>query len=397
MHAAVLLFAVAIKSIGVIGPITGSQDTAGQVHLTGDATLAVETVTLQSNLIGIAQVPESVVAKDGVATFKVRTFPVKTPTDVTITAKIGASSKSTSLRVMPPVLSVIGCNIPPNVSPQVPLHCTVWLDGLAPDDTPVALSSSLPAAVVPPSVTIRGNTNKEFFQVIAQPIAQSATAQISATYAGATKNTNVNIMPVALENVAFSSDHVVGGNQVQLSIKLTAPPPGAGLVVKFAKQVVGGDTSVPNVLSLFGSFVDKDQLHTLPIPTYGVSTPTTVQVLASTDFAPNDVKTLRIHIDPATMQNLTIEPDHLSHVPLGGQQVKVVLWRNGSEAPSDVIDRHYGGDTQIVEASPPVAEYSNATTWHVTVSPCSVQPTCTVWVKVRYHGVERTATATVTQ
>src|SRR5213594_2587918 len=148
-----------IKSIGILGPIPGSQDTAGQVEIESGRALAGQTINLQSSNPGVAQVPLTATLVQGTATFAVKTFPVKTPTDVTITAQIGSSSKSAILRVLPPKLSVLGCDIPPNVSPYKPLKCTAWLDGLAPEATAVTLWSSLPVAIVPASVTIARGTN----------------------------------------------------------------------------------------------------------------------------------------------------------------------------------------------------------------------------------------------
>src|SRR5437762_686755 len=136
-----------IKKTGVRGPCTGSQDTAGQVEVETGRGLAPQAISLESSNPGVAQVPLTATPVQGTATFTVKTFPVKTPTEVTITAQIGTSSKSASLRVLPPKLSVLGCDIPPNVIPQKPLKCTAWLDGLAPEATTVALSSNLAVAI----------------------------------------------------------------------------------------------------------------------------------------------------------------------------------------------------------------------------------------------------------
>src|SRR2546423_8428932 len=171
---------IVIKNFGILGPVTGSQDTAGRVdlELTG-ATIAPPVIELRSSNQGIAAVPMTVTASQSSAVFVVKTAPVTKPTEVTITAQIGKSSKSATLQILPPRLAALGCDQPSNVIPQKPLKCTAWLDGLAAEAITVNLSTSLPVATIPANVTIPRGANKQTFQVKAQPIAQAATVRVS--------------------------------------------------------------------------------------------------------------------------------------------------------------------------------------------------------------------------
>jgi hypothetical protein len=391
---------IVIKFVGILGPVTGSQETVGRVDLefTGSK-IASPVIELRSSNQGIAAVPLTVTPTQGSAVFVVKTGPVTKPTDVTITAQVGKSSKSAVLHILPPKLSLLGCDQPSNVIPQKPLKCTAWLDGLAAEAITVDLSTSLPVATVPPNVTIPRGEKKQTFQVKAEPIAQSAPVRVSATYAGVTKSAPFTVLPVALESLTISAGTVVGGEKPILNVKLTAPPPQSGLIVKLQVTPQNGpmEWSVPSSITM------KTESYGFPVQPSGVSSPTSVAITASSDIlTAGDARRVTLQVLPATLQSISIEPGHFSNVPLGGQQAKVTLGLNGWACcglgrPYEEVDIQYGGDTQITGPARVGFKYFNATDFTLTVSPCSVQPTCTVFVKARYHGKEMQTSATVTK
>lgn len=391
---------VVIKNIGILGPVTGSQDTGGRVDIevTGPKIGAL-VIELRSSNQGIAAVPLTVTPTQGSAVFVVKTAPVTKPTDVTITAQVGASSKSAVLQILPPKLSALGCDYPANVIPQKPLKCTAWLDGLAAEAITVNLSTDLPVANVPPNVTIRRGEHKETFQVQAQPIAQSATVRVSATYAGVTKSAPLTVLPVALQSLALIQGTVVAGNPVQLMVTLTAPAPQSGLLVKFSSNASDQWLVALRDQTIKASNVEEGFSY----QSYGVSSPTSMTITASSDLlTAGDARQVMLQLLPATLQSISIDPNHFANVPLGGQQAKVSLWLNGYACcglgtPIDQVEIQYSGDTQITGPARVGFKYFNATDFTVTVSPCSVQQTCTVLVKARYHGKEMQASATVTK
>ena len=394
---------IVIKFVGILGPVTGSQDTAGRVdiELTGPK-IGAPVIELRSSNQGLAAVPLTVTPAQGSAVFVVKTGSVTKPTDVTITAQVGSSSKSATLQILPPKLSGLGCDQPANVIPQKPLKCWAWLDGLAAEAITVNLSTSLPVATVPPNVTISRGANKETVQVKAEPIAQSALVRVSGTYAGVTKSISVTVLPVALESLTISPSTVVAGERPVLNVKLTAPPPQSGVVVKISAQVTASHGEVgglPAVLFHSSSITMNTESYGLPVQTYGVSSPTWVTITASSDLvSAGDARHVTLQVLPATLQSIIIEPDHFSNVPLGGQQAKVTIWLTGSDRGDGMVDIQYSGDTQITgPARAGFHPYNNVTNVTVTVSPCSVQPTCTVFVKARYHGAEKQTSATVTK
>ena len=382
---------VVIKTFGILGPVTGSQETAGRVDIEfAGPKIAAPVIELRSSNQGIAAVPMRVTPSQGSAIFVVKTSPVTKATDVTITAQVGATSKSAVLQILPPKLSALGCDYPANVIPQKPLKCTAWIDGLAAEPITVDLSTSLPAATVPPNVTIRRGEKKETFQVKAEAIAQSASVRVSGTYAGVMKSAPVTVLPVALESFTIVPGTVVGGNEATMVVKLTAPPPPSGLIVKFSQAPY----SAPEI---HDSYTMTGELQGFPLKIHYVSEEESFTITASSDLlTAGDARHVTLKVLPATLQSISIDPNHFSNVPLGGQQAKVALWLNGDNAGGQV-DIQYSGDTQITGPARVGFKYSNATDFAVMVSPCSVQPTCTVFVKARYRGIDKQTSATVTK
>ena len=392
---------VVIKNFGILGPVTGSQDTAGRVDIevTGPK-IGSPVIELRSSDQGVAAVPMTVTSSQGTAIFVVKTASVTKPTEVTITAQVGTSSKSATLQILPPKLNVLGCDLPANVIPQKPLTCTAWLDGLAAEAITVNLTSSRAAAIVPPNVTIRRGEHKQTFQVNAEPIAQSASVQLSATYAGVTKSTPVTVLPVALESLTISQATALGGEQPKITVKLTAPPPQGGLVVHFSAQVTPPQTgSVNHLMSIYPGVMVMSQQQDVPVFTFPVPAPISVTITGSTNFVTaGDTKQVKLEIEPAMLKSISINPDHFSNVSLGGQQATVTLQLTGWGPDHGAVDLQYGGDTQITGPSPVIFGYKEQKKdFPVTVSPCSVQQTCKVFIKARYLGVEKQTSATVTK
>ena len=391
---------VVIKNFGVLGPVTGSQETGGRVDIEFSGRIAPPPIDLRSSDPGVATLPMTVTPLQGTAIFVVKTSPVTKPTVVTISAQVGTSSKSATLLILPPKFNVMGCDQPPNVVPQKPLKCTAWIDGLAAEPITVNLSSSLPtAATVPPNVIIPRGANKQTFQVQAKPIAQAATVRISGTYAGVTQSVPITVQPVALESLTVSPASIVGGNQFQLGVKLTAPPPQSGLVVKFSTQESNQDLiawSVPSSITI------KNEADSIPLTPWGVNSPTTVTITASSNLlTAGDSQHVTLQVLPASLQSIKIEPDHFANVPIGGQEAKVSLWLDGwlccaLGTPVESAEIQYSGDTQVIGPAHVPFKYFNATDFKVKVQPCSVQQTCTVFIKAKIHGEKQTS-ATVTK
>src|SRR5438445_2652401 len=196
---------VSIKNFGIFGPVTGGNETPGRVDLEITGAMLTPVISLQSSNPGVASVPATARPTVGyTAIFMVKVEPVVSTTEVTITATVGQSVKTATLTILPPKLAMLACDQPANVYPTKPLPCTVWLDGKAAETANIQLATSAPHTTIPfGAAMLPKGLLKTRFQVYADPIAQSVSGSVSATYAGVTKSTPITVMPVALKD--FSS------------------------------------------------------------------------------------------------------------------------------------------------------------------------------------------------
>src|SRR5206468_3784002 len=161
----------------------GVSSTGNLVYLTGPAPSTGAVVTL-SSAAPSATVPASVTVPAGAtsARFNIATTNVAAPTSVTISASYGGVTKTATLTVNPvAVLSVV-------LSPTAltggatSTSNTVTLNGPAPPGGAViTLSSSLPCATVPNTVTAPAGATSVKFNVVTTAVAGATTVTISAT------------------------------------------------------------------------------------------------------------------------------------------------------------------------------------------------------------------------
>jgi hypothetical protein len=395
-----------IKSFSIMTPVTGSHDALALLELQlNGVTREALIIELVSSNQAIAAVPLTVRPPQGTTSvpLTVKTGPVASPADVTITAKLGNSTKTATLQVLPPKLGGVGCDQPANVIPAKPLNCTVWLDGMAAEDIVVGLSTSVSAALAPHNVTVRRRRSKEAFQINAEPIAQSAAVQLSAAYAGVTKSVPITVLPVALESLSIAPDSVLGaccGPGPRLTLVLTAAPPSAGLPVKLSAKVTASHgESLPVQLPDSVTVKNTKEFY-LSFNTLPVGSTTWVTVTARSDFFnDSDVKTATLKVMPAMLKTALFNHQAFSNVPLGGQQAIVTVVLTGLPPENGApVDLQYGGDTQVtgpVRVVIPKNKFDAPAS--VTISPCSVQTLCTVTVTARYLGSTVKASATVHQ
>ncbi|MDQ6802225.1 MAG: hypothetical protein M3041_15480 [Acidobacteriota bacterium] len=295
------------------------------------------------------------------------------------------------VRVLRANLSAITCEHT-TVVPAAPVKCTVSLDAAAADPIAVALNANLPVLSVPATVTINKSADRATFEATAMPIAQSASVQISGTFARVTKSFTVTVLPVALASMSISPATTLpgGGSRYipMLTLTLTAPPPAAGLKVKLSAQVTASHGGALPV-SLPISLTVTQQTQTMEIVVHPVASEMWVAINASSDFF-NDVdkKSVTIEVIPAQLQGITVSPFQFSHLPLGGVTTTGEVWLEGF-APEGgaTIDLEYSGDTPIIGPSHiEIPKDTRSKYFQVTVSPCSVKPMCIASIGGRYLG-----------
>ena len=257
---------VAIPTLGnfhITGtnPVTGGNQTFGQIDISGLSREGGPTITLTSSHPSI--VPNTSVATPasqqvfGYQAF-FNTNPPAADTDVTITASDGRYSFSSVLRVLKPasapVLSGVSVN-PTSVVGGNPSTGTVTLSAPQSGNTVVSLSTPAPTTVatMPSSVTVPAGATSATFTVVTKPVSSQFNMNIFADLAGSPGKQALLIITAGssppppsgptLSALSVSPSSVVGGNPSTGTVTLTAAAPSGGAVVSLSDNSTA--TSVP--------------------------------------------------------------------------------------------------------------------------------------------------------
>jgi hypothetical protein len=215
-------------------------------------------ITLVTNNPLLATVPAHVTIASGqsAGTFTVKTEPVATLTTFTLTARMkGSPDASTTFTATPPALAGLDCD-PTSVSGGSHATCKASMNGpvAAGAAAQIGLSTSNAQIVSlsATSVTVPSGSRSATFDVRAADLPQSASAKISATYAGVTKTSSITVTPAAISSFGctMSTDlaqktqcSVVGGlgtpgTRVWFVVRLTAPAPPSGYEIPLTLAVL---------------------------------------------------------------------------------------------------------------------------------------------------------------
>jgi len=257
---------VAIPTLGnfhITGtnPVTGGNQTFGQIDISGLSREGGPTITLTSSHPSI--VPNTSVATPasqqvfGYQAF-FNTNPPAADTNVTITASDGRYSFSSVLRVLKPasapVLSGVSVN-PTSVVGGNPSTGTVTLSAPQSGNTVVSLSTPAPTTVatMPSSVTVPAGAASATFTVVTKPVSSQFNMNIFADLAGSPGKQALLIITAGssppppsgptLSALSVSPSSVVGGNPSTGTVTLTAAAPSGGAVVSLSDNSTA--TSVP--------------------------------------------------------------------------------------------------------------------------------------------------------
>jgi trimeric autotransporter adhesin len=130
----------------------------------------------------------------------------------------------------------------PSIAGGLEVTGTVTLTAAAPSGGAlIALSSSLAAAAVPPSIQIDAGSTSQTFPIDTLAAAGSTTATITATYASISKTATLNIGRLTLQGLSLSAASIASGQSVTGTLALAAPAAAGGVVVALA-------SSSPNVV-----------------------------------------------------------------------------------------------------------------------------------------------------
>lgn len=241
-----------VLSPSVIG---GGATIAATIYLNGQAPAGGAVVSLSSSDTAVAPVPSSVMVTAGATSspaFTITTSSVNSAAAVTISSLYRGATKTASLTVNPASLyalrlkvGVIGGGLPV-------IGNAVYLNGVAPAaGAVVTLSSSIPEAVTPASITVTPGSNTASFNISTASVTSPTVAAISATYAGVMKTANLTIQPATLYGVNLSPATVTGGVRTTSNrVTLNGLAPAGGALVSLlssnpAVASVPASVSVP--------------------------------------------------------------------------------------------------------------------------------------------------------
>jgi hypothetical protein len=258
--------------------VTGGATSTGKVTLNAPALAGGQTVMLASNN-SAASVPSTWIVPGGATsvTFTITTSPVAADTAVTITATLGAVSKTALLTVKAPAPMTLQV-VPSSVFGGMNATCTVTLTGQTPaGGITVALGTSNSSVANPgTSVLVPGGVASAQFPIATFPVSANTNVTLSAAFDGVTKTVILTVKPPAMSAASVSPSSVKGGTQTTLTVTLTSPAPSAGTTVTLTS---GKPTVAPVPASVL--IPSGATSTTVTINTNTVSTNTNVTLTAT--------------------------------------------------------------------------------------------------------------------
>ena len=372
--------------------ISGGGTSQGIVTLDGAAPGGGAVVLLSSSKSGKASAPANITIAQGAtsAAFLINSGVVTAVVNVTITAVYGSTTRTAVLTVQPGTVAGALQSItlsPTSVMGGEGSQATVTLSAPAPSGGALVLvSSSSPAATVPPGVTVPAGSSSASFTVATSPVSVSTSASISASYNGVTKNALLNIDQArsVLSSVALSPTSVVGGAPSQGTVTLTVAAPSGGALVSLSSNsssaTVPGSVAVPAGAST----------ATFTVNTSAVSSSTPVTI-SGVYGGVTRTASLTLTPIPAALSSVALNP---TSVVGGNTSQGTVSLTAAAPAGGAVVSLSSNNPAATAPGSVTVAAGSSTATF--TVNTSAVSSSTPVTISGVYSGVTRTASLTVT-
>jgi thermitase len=308
--------AVSVEALALApSTVVGGTTAIATVTLTGAAPPGGTAVTVFSDA-GHVTVPESVLVGAGqrVVSFPVSTEPVSVVTSATISALIGGDTQTATLHVTPPTPAALAVS-PAAVEGGQESTGTVTLTGAAPaSGMTVFLSSSHPAASVPPTVEVVAGATTAGFSIIAGVVTADTPVTLSATCAGVTRTVSLTVRKPStfISGLTMSAVSVLGGEQVTGTVVLNKSAPVSGAEILL--QAVGPASVPASVLVPAGQ-----KSATFLVETVGVEARTSATVIAS--YLGSTRSTTIDILAPGTAVQVSLSAPTV----LGGKSVKATV------------------------------------------------------------------------
>ncbi len=347
-------------------------------------------VTIESSNPSVASVPTTVTVPGGThyESFPITTTTVATSTAVTITASYGAVSLTNVLQVVPAPDSLVSLELSPSiVQGSRSAKATINLNGPAPvGGAVVTISSDLPVATVPASVTIPEEASSATFTITTTSVTASTTANISAVYNGLTKTSSLRVNPTALGSISVEPGDVAGGSYTSATVTLSAPAPAGGALI----TLESGNPSIVTVPvqvtvpagQTFGTFVNA-VATAAPSVTTSIAIRGTYEGVTSSGY---------VRVSPsAAPSNLYFDPSKVA-----GGQTSIGTVELNSPAPSGGAVVTLGtSDATLVTLPPDVTVPGGATSATFNISTSAVTSMTSVTIFATASGVGLTELLTL--
>lgn len=381
----------------------------------------------------VAKVPATVTVSPGssTATFAVNAGFASSPTDVAISGSLGAQTRSATLRVTPPAVSLASLKVnPATVGGGNSTTGTITLTDAAPSGGAlIALSSGNPSFVgVPAHVTVPAGSSTATFTVTTLAVPSSTTVTLSAGYVGSTATFPLRVAQLIAPNLATLAtvsvssensadaqtglkavDGLVDGSPADYTKEWATRGELRGAWIRLTwnttvslSDVVLFDrpNTVDNIVSGTLSFSDGSTVAVGNLPNNGSG--------ATISFAPRYVTWVQLTIDSATGLNIglaeiaaigSVAPP-LSAVTMNPATVTGGTSGTGtvtlsSPAPAGGAVIALSSDNAAAKVPATVTIAPGASSANFTVTTGSVSASTTATISATFNGTARATTLTV--
>lgn len=380
-----------ITSLGLSKMSTaGGNDVVGTVTIDGMAPAGGLTVTLSSSNSKVV-VPATVTIAEGMteATFTATTVPTAVATPVIVTASARGVVLNKDITITAPVVVSVVSN-PASITGSNTGTATVMLDGPAPASWVLTVTSDNPALGFGLSLGVPITTKTTAVPTGARSVnvgintvyvTADTAVNVTATRAGTSATTVINVLPPAPASVVLTPASVRGGTSTSLKVNLTCKAPVGGLVVALTSNRSEATPVATVTVPAGQTFV------TTSVPTTTVSANAAV-VLSAT--ANGYTKTATLAITPSIPSTVVMTPN----VVVGGASSTGKVTLNGPAGPDGAV-------VTLVSSSPKVTVPATvtvpagATSANFTATTATLPSNISVTVRATFNGVVRTGTLSV--
>jgi hypothetical protein len=249
-------------------PASNGDTQTVSVQLTGPAPQGGAVVSLSSSNPTAAPVPATFTIPAGFAfgQFRFQLGAMSSPTLVTLTATLNATSTSVSFTVQPPALKSISVFSP--ITGGAVTSVIVMLTGAAPPGgAVVSLSSSSPAASPPTTATVAGGDQSVSLSMPTSAVASNTTVTISASWYGQTVQTQLTLTPQQPPASLTLSPNPTTGSNGSFATVTVASPPSSDLMLPVTCSNPSIATCNSSVMIPAGSTTGGFNVFTVPVTT----------------------------------------------------------------------------------------------------------------------------------